>query len=220
MIFTVGGIKGGGGKTTIATNLTIMLHLVLGADVLLVDADEQETASDFTAWREETLRGEIGYTAVRLNGEAVRSQVLKLATKYDHVVIDTGGRDTTSQRAALSVSDVYLVPFNPRSFDIWTIGRVEKLVSEIRAIKPSPLKAFAFLNRADLQGADNRDAVSLIQESAVLTYLPVSIINRKAFSNAAAKGLAVIELDPENPKASGEITDLFNFVMEHSLARN
>ena len=37
MIYTVGGIKGGTGKTTVATHLTIMLAHA----VLLVDADEQ-----------------------------------------------------------------------------------------------------------------------------------------------------------------------------------
>ena len=49
-IYTVGGIKGGSGKTTVATNLTVMLAAE-GRDVLLVDADDQETASDFTVWR-------------------------------------------------------------------------------------------------------------------------------------------------------------------------
>ncbi|RYE13669.1 MAG: chromosome partitioning protein ParA, partial [Sphingobacteriaceae bacterium] len=61
MIFTIGGIKGGTGKTTISTNLSIWLSRK-GFDVLLVDADEQESASDFTAWREETKQGNIGYT--------------------------------------------------------------------------------------------------------------------------------------------------------------
>ena len=40
----------------------------------------------------------------------MRTEVLELAPKYDHVIIDTGGRDTTSQRAALSVSDILLIP--------------------------------------------------------------------------------------------------------------
>ena len=39
MIYTLGGIKGGTGKTTIATNLAIMLSRA-GRDVLLVDADD------------------------------------------------------------------------------------------------------------------------------------------------------------------------------------
>jgi chromosome partitioning protein len=45
MIYTIGGIKGGCGKTTIATNLTILMAAE-GRDVLLVDADDQETVTD------------------------------------------------------------------------------------------------------------------------------------------------------------------------------
>ena len=50
MIVVVGGIKGGSGKTTVATNLAI-IQAVNGRDVLLIDADDQETASDFTVLR-------------------------------------------------------------------------------------------------------------------------------------------------------------------------
>jgi chromosome partitioning protein len=50
MIYVVRGIKGGSGKTTVATNLTVALVLE-GRDILLVDADDQETATDFSAWR-------------------------------------------------------------------------------------------------------------------------------------------------------------------------
>ena len=49
-IITVGGIKGGSGKTTTAVNITISLSKLSG-DVLLVDADDQESATDFTKWR-------------------------------------------------------------------------------------------------------------------------------------------------------------------------
>ena len=66
MILVCGGIKGGVGKTTLAKDLTI-LRATEGKDVLLVDADEQATASDFTAIRSETLeaQGGAGYTSVR-----------------------------------------------------------------------------------------------------------------------------------------------------------
>ena len=50
MIVVVGGIKGGSGKTTVAINLAV-LRASGGHDVLLVDADDQETASDFTILR-------------------------------------------------------------------------------------------------------------------------------------------------------------------------
>jgi chromosome partitioning protein len=58
MTYTVRGIKGSSGKTTTATNLAIVFNKS-GKDVLLVDADDQETASDFTLFRNRTLSKEI-----------------------------------------------------------------------------------------------------------------------------------------------------------------
>jgi len=98
---------------------------VAGSDLLLVDADEQATASDFTAIRTEKL-GSPGYTAIQLSGSAVRTQVLQLAAKYDDIIIDAGGRDTSGLRAALTVANVAVVPFQPRSFDIWTLDKVAR----------------------------------------------------------------------------------------------
>src|SRR4051812_40400989 len=50
MIITVGNIKGGVGKTTLAINLAIA-RAAEGRDVLLVDGDEQRTAQTFTELR-------------------------------------------------------------------------------------------------------------------------------------------------------------------------
>ena len=120
MIVTIGGIKGGSGKTTVATNLAC-IAAGQGADVLLVDADNQETAFDFTNARKADNPAAPSYTCVKLTGASVRTEVLKMTKKYDHIIIDAGGRDTTSQRAALSVSNILLIPCKPRSFDLWAI---------------------------------------------------------------------------------------------------
>ena len=90
MILTVGNVKGGVGKTTLAVNIAITRALA-GRDVLLVDGDEQGTAAAFTDLRAGAL-GAAGYTAVILQGAALRTQVRQLAPKYDDVVIDVGGR--------------------------------------------------------------------------------------------------------------------------------
>jgi chromosome partitioning protein len=215
MIYTVGGIKGGTGKTTVATNLAVWLARQ-GADVLLVDADEQESATDFTAFREQTLNGETGYTAIKLTGEPLRSQILKLKGKYDHIVIDSGGRDTVSQRAALVVSDVVLLPFQPRSYDFWTITKVQNLLSEIRAVKPAELKAFVFLNRADVRSAENRETAEALSQIEGLEFIDVQLGNRKAFANAAGQGLSVIELMPQDEKATIEINALFSAMTKNN----
>lgn len=213
MIFTVGGIKGGSGKTTIATNLTVWL-VNQGYDVLLVDADEQSTSTKFTRWRERNTNGNSGYTATTLLGDAVRQQVIKFKPKFDHIVIDTGGRDTSSQRAALFVSDALLAPFNPRSFDLWTIADIENLVKEVRSLKPDELHAFSILNRADPKGSDNRDSAELLTESTLIEYIGPAIVSRKSFANAASVGQGVIEWQPYDQKAISEINLVFSTIME------
>ncbi|WP_043703289.1 AAA family ATPase [Methylobacterium sp. 4-46] len=212
MITVVGGTKGGSGKSTVATNLAIMLAAA-GRDVLLVDADDQETSTDFTNLREATRPGGAGYTCVALTGPAVRTGVQRLAPKHAHVIIDTGGRDTVSQRAALSVCQTYLVPFAPRSFDVWTLDKVAGLVDEARAVNPS-LRALAFINRADARGNENAEAAELIRTKPALEFVPAALGTRKAYANAAASGLAVTELRPQDPKASEEIAALFGYLFD------
>ena len=190
MILAVGNVKGGVGKTTLAINLSIIWALQ-GRGVLLIDGDEQATAMAFTELRTGAL-GEPGYTAVALHGAAIRTQVRKLATKYDHIIIDVGGRDSVSLRAALTVAHLVLIPVQPRSFDLWGVDQTMELITEARELNES-LRAVAVLNAADPQGHDNEDAANLLRDNDALELAPSIIIRRKAFPNAAAGGLSVIE---------------------------
>ena len=205
MILTVGNTKGGVGKTTLAVNLAIA-RAISGRDVLLVDGDEQQTASTFTDLRTEALERP-GYTAVSLQGAALRTQVRQLAPKYDDIVIDVGGRDTGSLRAALTVSEKVLIPVQPRTFDIWAIAQIAAMVKEAREINDH-LRAVVVLNAADAQGRDNEDAATAVREVAGLELAPVMIGRRKAFPNAAAAGRGVLEYVPKDPKATDELTAL------------
>jgi len=218
MNIVVGGIKGGSGKTTVATNLAVLC--AREHDVLLIDADDQETATDFTVLRNERLPTGAGYTSIKLTGAAVRTETQRLARKYDTILIDTGGRDTTSQRAALSIAQVLLVPFVPRSFDLWTLEKVSALVGEMRAANPT-LAAYVFINRADPRGQDNDESAEALQEASGLDFINTPLGTRKAFSNAAAQGLSVLELRPQDLKASEEILTLYQrvFKVNPMLAR-
>lgn len=212
MILVAGGIKGGSGKTTTAVNLAIM-RASIGRDVLLVDADDQETSSDFTALRTDEHPEAPAYTCVKLTGPAVRREVNRLAGRFDDVLIDTGGRDTTSQRAALAVADVLVIPFVPRSFDLWSLEKAAGLVDEMRAVN-AELRAYCFLNRSDPRGSDNADAAEILRETDTVAYLDAPLGNRKAFANAAAYGLAVTELKPRDTKAADELTALYSAVFD------
>ena len=66
-----------------------------------------------------------------------------MSPKYADIIIDAGSRDTAGLRAALTVADVALVPFQPRSFDLWTLDKVISLITEAKPYRDEPLRTVA-----------------------------------------------------------------------------
>ncbi len=210
MIITVGNTKGGVGKTTLAMNLAIARALA-GRDVWLVDGDRQGTAQTAIS-----IRAQAGHVpgiacATYPDGPTLRAQVLQQAGKFDDVVIDAGGRDSSALRAALVLSDVLLVPFQPRSYDVWALGDIAALVDEARSVRDG-LRAFAVLNCADPgeQSSDNAEAAAAVAEVPQFEYLPTPLRRRKSFANAAGAGMSVLEAKPKDGKAIAELQALIN----------
>lgn len=210
MIIVVGGIKGGAGKSTTAANLAAR-RAVDGHDVLLVDGDDQETTTLWASTRSENFPdASKNLTCIQLRGRAARDEVIKLSSRYQDVVIDVGGRDTTTQRAALTIANIVLLPMPPRGPDIWTLDKVSELLDEVRTVNPK-LKAWAFLNRADAVGRDNEDAKQIIQDTDGIDLILPKLGDRKAFPNAHTQGLYVGEIRPRDTKAIQELEVLYQY---------
>lgn len=217
MIIVVGGIKGGGGKTTLATNLAVWYWKTF-SKLLLVDADEQQSASSWAEQRDIAL-GEYmndNFPTIALAGKNIYQQLQRLKEDYEIIIVDTGGRDTTSQRSALSIADKLLVPFKPRSLDVWTLGDVKRMLDEIKAINPS-LKCYFVINQGDPSGNDNDDATNLISEIDYFEKVPVIIKHRKAFANAASLGLSVWEMEKMDSKACHEMNQCASFLYHNDV---
>jgi len=217
MIIVIGGTKGGSGKSTIATNFAVFAAQN-GMNVLLADADQQRSTIDWSEQRSEYAKEEekqlAAITTIGLIGKNIHEQLATLRKKFDLCIVDAGGRESYSQRSALVVADKFIVPFKPRSFDVWTLGATKTLVSDVQTINPK-LKAYYVINQADYRGKDNEDAMAIIDQEQFLSPIPYSIGHRKAFPNAASMGCGVSELKKPDKSAIEEIMRCYEFVISN-----
>jgi chromosome partitioning protein len=216
MRLVIGGIKGGTGKTTLATNLAYM-RAATDKKVLLVDADEQKSAS---AWSDQRtgMKVETKWTTIQLSGMYIYEEILKMSRDYDDVIVDTGGRDNSSQRSALTIADIFLMPFRPKAYDIWTLGQLRNLICLAKASNPK-LSCLAVINQFNVINVHSKDAdeaQEIISECRELTCLPVRIGSRDSFGNAATEGLSIMELSSDKKdwvkKAQNEMKQLYDHI--------
>jgi len=206
MIVTVGNTKGGVGKTTLALNIAIGRAL-LGKDVWLIDGDRQGTAQTAITVRAEASKKPAIACSNYPDGSTLRAQVQQMGPKFDDVIIDAGGRDSTALRAALILSDVLVVPFAPRSLDVWALNDISGLVKEARAVRDG-LRVIAMLNNADPKGRDNEDAAAAVSDFPELEYVATPIRRRKPIANAAGQGMSILEYTPKDSKGVEEMSSV------------
>lgn len=208
MIITVGNTKGGVGKTTLALNIAIARALA-GRKVWVVDGDRQGTAQTAISIRSESEVTPQIAVAQYGDGKLLKSQVLLQKGDFDDIVIDAGGRDSTALRAALGISDLVIVPFLPRSFDVWAFADINVVLEETEGF--CDRKVYAVLNSADPgQGTDNREAADALEDFPAIQFIDAPIRRRKAFANFAGRGMSVLEADSKtrDDKAVAELKTL------------
>lgn len=212
MILTVGNTKGGVGKTTLSVNIAAA-RAMEGRKVWLVDGDRQGTAQTAISIRYESGIEPGIACSTYPDGPTLRSQVKQQQAHFDDIIIDVGGRDSTSLRAALSLTDTLLVPFQPQSFDVWALEDIAELVDEARSVRDD-LRALVMLNCAfaGFQPADNNAAEKAASDLSQFEILHSQIKRRKAFSNAAGSGQCVFETKPADRKAQKELRALLSIL--------
>ncbi len=198
----IGGEKGGTGKSTIATNLAVMASL-MGKDVLLLDADKQETATKFISKRNE--QG-IKPTPVCLQrrGKNLHAEIEDLVNRYELVIIESGGQDSVELRGAMACSavDSFYTPLQPSEFDLDTVGKMEELVGLAQSYNPL-LNAYLLFNRAPTHSKISilDEAIEICQDLENLKVCESSICDRIAFQYAALEAVSVVEFELERIKA-------------------
>lgn len=208
MIVLIGGEKGGTGKTTIVTNLAA-IAVNNKKDLLLVDTDKQGSASAWASIRDEDDKAK-RIPSVQKFGDSVAKEIKALNDKFQDILIDAGGQNSQELRGAMLVADKMYIPIQAAQFDVWTLGVMDKLVSQAK-IMNEKLMAYVIINRGTTNPSigEVEEVVSVISEFDYLELSPCILRERIAFRKAARDGLSVTEMIKSDPKANQEIYELY-----------
>jgi chromosome partitioning protein len=113
MIVTVATMKGGSGKSTVASCLAVYWHL-RGRRPTLIDADPQRSIMRLAA-RERALGG---VAVIEDATEDAPKTARRIANAGGLVIIDTPGFRSKTTVDCLAVADFLLVPVKPSPFDV------------------------------------------------------------------------------------------------------
>lgn len=202
MNILIGSEKGGTGKTTLACNLAAYFAS-RGADICILDADPQGSAATWADRRGENQPEAAPVHSVQKSGNIMRA-FADLAGRYEHVLVDAGGRDSAELRSAMLVADLVLIPCRPSQMDLESTLHIDGLVQGASASRtdggPPALVVLSQCPTHHLS-TETDQARAYLSEFTELGLCPVKISERKAFRDAMTLGLGVTEMGVSSAEA-------------------
>ncbi len=211
-IISVFNEKGGSGKTTTACQLAGTLgHR--GFDVLVADLDPQQTSASWLAREEGKNFPATVWPGFRY-GKAIASELGKLASKYDVIVIDCAPSvEQPGTWAALLVSDLALIPTKLGPSDTDALPAAKALAKNAlrSAGRDFPVRVLPVAHRGNR--SDDRLALEILKGDVEFPVLPLTLGDRTAYTRSMLFGATAHSLPNAKP-AITEIDALADMVQE------
>lgn len=187
-IITVATMKGGSGKSTVASCLAVHWHLQ-GRRCTIIDADPQRSIARLAA-RERALGG---VTVVEDASEDAGKTARRLAIAGGGpVIIDTPGFRSEATLASLAATDLLLVPVKPSPFDVdRMLDTLNTLINGVSGWRP----VFRCLLTQTTRDSVIAKHIRAELAEAGFPLLESEMINRVAYAEAALWGATPSLLD-------------------------
>jgi chromosome partitioning protein len=210
VIVIVGCNKGGAGKTTTATNLSVGLAF-RGKDICLVDADPQRSAARWHQDREES--GHSPTITLIEKRDNITQTLRNLDEKFDCIIVDVAGRNSREMITGAVVADVIIAPHQASQLDLDTLSELQEQTIRIRDLNPD-LKVFIYHAMAStnpsVKDAERREFLDYVSEFEEFQPLNTIGYYRKVYKDVIPSGQSVLEQG--NEQAIKEIEALIEEV--------
>ena len=191
-------IKGGAGRSTLATNLAG--ELAKKDQVLLIDCDmPQGTSASWAAMRE---AGDLTTTFAADHRELV-AEIELHQDNYDFIVLDGAPRSNELTRAIMVLADLSLIPVGASAAEVWATSDMLPIIEAAREIKPDLLTRIVWTRYRGYTRTAKEISRAAGRELG-LKALRNKIGFRVAYSDALARGLTAAETADKAARAEVE----------------
>lgn len=186
-------VKGGAGRSTIATNLAGLIEA--NKKIALIDGDMPQGTS--ASWA--TIRQGSMTIATASNHTELVKVIEQLNDSHDFIVIDAPPRIAEITKVALMLSDLCLVPLGASASEVWATSDLLKTIDEAKKIKPDiDVRILWTRFRASTKSAQELSAVA--NKELGLKELKTKLGYRVAYSEVIARGMTVAEWNDKTAK--------------------
>lgn len=203
-------VKGGAGRSTLATNLAGVMALKL--KTVLIDCDmPQGTSASWFSIRSRAEKTDNLKLATANNHAELIEQIKKHNDDNQLIIIDCPPRIAEITRSTLMISNLCLIPLGASAPEIWATSDLIKTIEEAKATK-SNVDARLAWNKFRSSTSSAQELSEAVKTGLGLPELKTKLGFRVAYSDALARGLTVLEWSDKT--AREEITELVNEVVK------
>ena len=192
-------LKGGVGRSTLATNLAGTL--AESATVALIDCDApQNTCSHWYQQRKDLYDIDEQLDLYQpANYRALLKLCNKLDNQYDYIIIDCPPRLDGFSRVAMLKANLVLLPLAASAAELWSVEAMLPMLNEAEKIN-SQLDIRIIWNRFRSNTRSAKNNVASAKKDLKLPEMRQKIGFRVAYSDAMAEGLTVHETNDRNAR--------------------
>lgn len=203
MKIAVTSLKGGVGKTTIATNLAVCFAQK-GYKVCIIDTDAQQESS--IIWSDQRNLDLPKVMVLRVGEKNLIRDAVEHEKNYDIVILDGSPQLSELANATMIASDIVVIPMSSSAYDFWAFDKFITRYEQAKQFK-SDLKAYILLNKFNENQNIGKELIdSLRNEFPTIPILKNTIAERVAYKETISQGVGVSEY--KDPKAKKEIENL------------
>ena len=207
-------VKGGAGRSTIATNLAGMMAAHKRVALIDCDMPQATSASWYSIRKANNKHGSLTIASAADHTQLI-TEIERLNANQDIIIIDAPPRIAEITRVVLILSNICIVPLGASLADIWATSDLLATIDQAKEHKPN-VNVRILWNKFRSSTKSAKDLSQEVKEQLKLKKLGTKLGYRVAYSDAFGEGLTVTEW---TDKTARDEMLMLGVELEHLLKR-